>query len=116
MDAAQPDPSERSYGCTFGCGNPYDFVFISIRDGTTEFLCVPCFVRLASDIVSAVVEADSDMTAKWLDSGASLLQSPMRGRSARAGRRNAPATNQDPDLIDAYDSRIGAGDLPAEFR
>jgi hypothetical protein len=112
----QPGKHERSYGCTFACGNPYDYVFISVADGTTEFLCLPCFVRLASDIVNAVVDVDPTKEAKWLKAMSPLAQTPMNGQGVKRGRRNAPATSDDPDLFDAFDSRIDADELPAEFR
>lgn len=112
----QPTQTERSYGCTFGCGNPYDFVFISVQDGTTEFLCVPCFVKLASDIVSAVLDPDPKLAAVWLAAGANLDQAPMRQRSARARGHNAPTTTDDPELFSAFESVITADELGDEFR
>lgn len=113
---SEPAETTRSYGCTFGCGNPYDFIFISVRDGTTEFLCLPCFIRLATDIVTAVTEPDPEQVAKWLHTISPLAPAPMRGNGARRGRKNAPATNDDPDLFDAFDSRVDVDDLPSEFR
>ena len=108
--------TQRSYGCTFGCGNPYDYVFISVRDGTTEFLCLPCFVRLASDIVTAVTEPDPEQVAHWLKTISPLDPTPMKGSRPKSGRHNAPATADDPDMFDAYDSTVTADELPAEFR
>ena len=110
------DTPERSYGCTFGCGNPYDYVFISVRDGTTEFLCMPCFIRLAHDILSAVTEPDPEQVAKWLHVIAPLDQAPMTGRKPRKGKHNAPATADDPELFGAYEDVITVDDLPEEFR
>lgn len=107
---------ERSYGCTFGCGNPYDYVFVSVRDGTTELLCLPCFVRLASDIVNAVTTPDPAKEAAWLKSMSPLAATPMSGNGAKAGRKNAPATNDDPDLFESFDSAITTDELPEAFR
>lgn len=112
----QPSETARSYGCTFACGNPYDYVFISVRDGTTEFLCLPCFIRLAHDMLAAVTEPDPEQVAKWLKAISPLDQAPMKSNGAKRGRKNAPATNDDPDLFDAFDSRIDASELPQEFR
>ncbi|HEV2172924.1 MAG TPA: hypothetical protein VGR71_05125 [Nitrospira sp.] len=108
--------TERSYGCTFACGNPYDYIFIDVRSGTTEFLCLPDFVRLASDIVNAVTDVDPATEAAWLKSMSPLAQTPMSGNGAKRGRKNAPATNDDPDLFEAFDSRIEVEDLPDEFK
>lgn len=114
--AATPAAPERSYGCTFGCGNPYDYVFISVRDGTTEFLCLPCFVRLASDIVQAVTEPGPEQVARWLKAISPLEPAPMHGSGPRKRGKNAPATTDDPELFDAYDSVITADELPDEFK
>lgn len=111
-----PPDETRSYGCTFACGNPYDYVFIDVRSGTTEMLCLPCFVRLASDLVSAVTEPDPAEVAKWLHTISPLDPAPMKANGAKRGRKNAPATNDDPDLIESFDARIGADELPAEFQ
>lgn len=108
--------TERSYGCTFGCGNPYDYVFISVRDSTTEFLCLPCFLRLASDIVTAVTEPAPEEVAKWLHTISPLDPTPMKGSKVKARGHNAPATTDDPDLFDAYDDVITVDELPDEFR
>lgn len=108
--------SARSYGCTFGCGNPYDYVFISVQDGSTEFLCLPCFARLAADIITAVTEATPEQMAKWLEAAPPEETAPMSGNGVKRGKRNAPVTTDDPDLFDAYDSHVSADELPAEFR
>lgn len=116
MTSASPAIPERSYGCTFGCGNPYDYVFISVRDGTTEFLCLPCFVRLAGDIVSAVVDVTPEKEMKWLKSMSPLTSTPMSGNGARRRGHNAPATSDDPELFDAFDDVITEDELPPEFK
>jgi hypothetical protein len=113
-------PSEvtaiRSYGCSFGCGNPYDYVFVSVADGTTEFLCLPCFVRLASDLLAAVTEPDSKRVRDAVKDMGNLDVTPMRGSKPRSRGKNAPADTEDPDLIMAFDSVITEDDLPDEFR
>jgi hypothetical protein len=114
--AATPVIPERSYGCTFGCGNPYDYVFISVRDGTTEFLCLPCFVRLAHDMLAAVVEPDPEQQAAWLKTISPLEHTPMTGSAPKGRGHNAPATNLDPELFDAFDAVITTDELPEEFK
>lgn len=112
-DTALP---ERSYGCTFGCGNPYDFIFVSVRDGTTEFLCLPCMVRLASDMVEAVTEPGSDRVKIASGFSAGQESAPMNGTASRGKGKNAPATSLDPELFDSYDSVITEEELPDAFR
>jgi hypothetical protein len=111
-----PEVLQRSYGCTFGCGNPYDFVFISVRDGTTEFLCLPCMVKLATDMVDVMVNPDNPDIAAKIASLAGIEQAPMSSNGAKRGRRNAPATSDDPDLFESFDSVITAEELPEAFQ
>lgn len=116
MSSDNHAPVERSYGCTFGCGNPYDFVFISVADGTTEFLCLPCMVELASNMVMAVTESEHPDVQKALADYVPSEQAPMRGSSVKRGRKNAPATTDDPDVIEAFSGVITADELPDEFK
>lgn len=100
-DASMP-ASARSYGCTFGCGNPYDIIVIQVADSTTEMLCVPCFTRLALDVVKAITEeADPEVQAAlaaWTEVADTIAPGP-RGRQRG---RNAPATIDDPDIIEQF--------------
>lgn len=113
-------PSEqtavRSYGCTFGCGNPYDFVFISVADGTTEFLCLPCFVRLAGDMVEAATNPDNPVVQAALAAAAGEVVDQAPGPAGRRGRHNAPATSDSPDLFETYNAAITPEELPEAFR
>lgn len=111
-----PAIPERSYGCTFGCGNPYDFILISVRDGTTEFLCLPDMVRLASDMVAAVTDDNPDQVALWNTAVDEHVKAAPASNGAKRGRRNTPATNDDPDLFESYDGRITADELPEAFK
>ena len=111
-----PAQNSRSYGCTFGCGNPYDFVIVSVVDGTTELLCVPCFIRMAADMVQAVTEAETPEIRAALADIAAAEQAPMQGRGARPRGRNAPATTTDLDVVESFDAIITVDDLPEDFR
>lgn len=107
---------ERSYGCSYGCGNPYDYVFVSVADSTTELLCVPCFLKLASDILTAITTPDAaDVMAAVADMG-QIDQVSTNGTGPRRRGKNAPATTDDPDLIQAFDGVITVDELPEEFR
>lgn len=103
----------RSYGCTFGCGNPYDYVVTAVSDATTEFLCTPCFVRIASDMVAAITDPSDPAVreaAAWMATQ-DMQQAP--GPSGKPGRKNAPVGTSVPSVIDDYDSvieDIDAGD------
>lgn len=116
MSSPEHAQKGRSYGCTFACGNPYDFVFISVNDGTTEFLCVPCFVRLASDMVAAIVDSDDPTVQAAMVYAAAHPADVAPGPSGKPRGRNAPATNDDPDLLEEFDSVITVDELPPEFR
>lgn len=99
-----------------GCGNPYDYVMIDVAASETLFLCVPCLIKQAVDMVTAFTEPTSPEaqlagTQMLLD-----MTNVAPGPSPRPRGRNAPAGQDDPDLFDAYESRITVDDLPPEFR
>jgi hypothetical protein len=107
---------ERTYGCTFGCGNPYDYIVVSVADGTTEFLCIPCYVKLAADMVTAITDPDDPIVkAAMADAALSAGQSTP-GPKGKARGKNAPVTADDASIIEAYDSVITVAELPEEFR
>lgn len=112
-DAVLP---ERSYGCTFGCGNPYDVVLVQILDGTTEFLCIPCLIGLAVTMTTAMTDAGNPDVQKAMSVFQNPEQPPMNGPKPKRGRKNAPATTDDPDVIEAFSGVITADELPEEFR
>jgi hypothetical protein len=112
----QSSQPARSYGCTFGCGNPYDVVIVQVADGTTEFLCMPCFVKLAADVLAAMTETDNPQVNLALASMGGLGQQSAPGPTGRARGHNAPATASDPDIFAAYDDVMTMEDLPDEFR
>lgn len=107
---------ERSYGCTFGCGNPYDYVVISVADGSTEFLCLPCYVRLATDLVEAVTNPEGQKVIDALRESGTVEQAPMSGSKPKSRGRNAPVTNDDPDIFEEFDGVVTEDELPDEFR
>jgi hypothetical protein len=114
---SEPTPElERTYGCTFGCGNPYDFILIDVRTGTTEFLCLPDFARLAADMVAAVTDGGNPdvLAAMAYASSDPITSTP--GPRGRGRGKNAPATNVDPDLFGKFDTVITVDELPPEFR
>jgi hypothetical protein len=111
-----PDLPERSYGCTFGCGNPYDYILIDVRSGETLMLCLPCHLKVAADMVEMVTDPDSAVPYTVTPAGEAILSEGAPGPRPRRGRRNAPATADDPDLITSYEELITEDDLPDEFR
>ncbi len=108
--------TERSYGCTYGCGNPYDFVIVDVASSTTEFLCLPCFAHLAAQVIEVVNDPDGEMAKLAASMGPNPEQAPMTGTRVRKGRRNAPAGTDDPDVVSAFDGTIAEDELPEEFR
>lgn len=112
-----PDATpERSYGCSYGCGNPYDYVFVQVADGTTEFLCLPCFVQLAGELLKAVIDPSDGMVAAAVAAMQPLDSAPVAKNGVRRRGKNAPVNSDDDDLIDAFDSVITVDDLPEDFR
>lgn len=106
----------RSYGCTFGCGNPYDYVVISVADSSVEMLCLPCYVRLAMDMVAAITEPEDPDVARKLAAIEMDMEETVPGPSAAPRGHNAPSGADDPAILEAYDSVITVDELPDEFR
>lgn len=116
MTDSPPSAPERSYGCTFGCGNPYDYIVIDVASGETQFLCLPDFVRLAHDMITAVISPDAPEVQQWVALGAMPDGESVPGPKGRRRGHNAPATNDDPDLFTAFDEIMTVDDLPEEFK
>jgi hypothetical protein len=109
-------PAERSYGCTFGCGNPYDYILIDVQSSTTEFLCLPDFIRLAADMVTAATDPDDKLAMEAAAYVAVNGEPAAPGPKGKRRGHNAPATNESADVFAAYDSLITADELGDEFR
>lgn len=116
MSQEVPNSPARSYGCTFGCGNPYDFIVVTVSDGTTEFLCLPCYVKLAMDMVEAVTNPDSENVKAAMEMPDIFEAAPMAVSTIKPRGKNAPATTDDEDLIEAFAGVITEDELPDEFR
>ena len=116
MTSPPAEPPQRSYGCQWGCGNPYDYIFVSVQDGTTEFLCLPDFLKLAEQIITAVTSPEGAEVMAALAEAAKLEVAPMPQGAVKARGKNAPADTDDPDLLTAFDSVITVDELPEEFR
>lgn len=116
MSTEVTEGATRSYGCTFGCGNPYDYIVVSCADGSTEFLCLPCYVRLATDMIAAVTDPDDPKVKAALAEATPFEQAPMTNKPSRKRGKHAPATVGDEDILEAFDSVITEDELPEAFK
>lgn len=116
MSEQAPAPAERSYGCTYACGNPYDVIVVLVSDGTVLFLCMPCFVRTASDVAAAILDQDNPEIRAIAETAAVPDGGTVPGPAPRKRGRNAPAGSDDDDLVEVFDGRILASELPDTFR
>lgn len=107
---------ERSYGCSRACGNPYDFIVVTVSEAFTEMLCFPCFVQTAYDTVKAITEADSPDVVAAMAEFPPSEQVPMAGGVKRKRGHFAPAEAEDPDMLAIFDGVITEEELPDEFR
>jgi hypothetical protein len=113
---ADSDAPDRSYGCSWGCGNPYDYIIISVVDSTTELLCLVCMLKLMQDMIMAVLNPEDPAVKAAMADRAGIEQAPMNSGRVRKRGKNAPATVDDDDLIEAFDSRITPDELPEEMK
>lgn len=107
---------ERSYGCTFGCGNPYDYIIVSAVDNSVEMLCIPCYIKVAADMVAAITDTDNPDVMAALQSVAVDNAEAASGPKGKPRGHNAPSGFNDPDILEVFDSVITTEDLPDEFR
>lgn len=107
---------ERSYGCSWGCGNAYDYIIISVADGTTEFLDLVCMLKLMQDMIMAVIQPDDPAVRDAMADMSKVTLAPMTEGKVRRRGKNAPATAEDDELIEAFDSRITPDELGDEFK
>lgn len=104
--AETPDVPARSYGCTYGCGNPYDYVLIDVQGSEVLLLCVPCYIRTAMDMVTAVMEKGDPEVERRIAEGAVTDQTPMNGRQVAKRGHEAPGDVDDPDAIETFESYV----------
>lgn len=114
--ADNPNTNTRSYGCTFGCGNPYDFIIVSVADNSVEMVCVPCYVRLAADMLGAITVPDSPEMMEALRAVGMDNSERVPGPAGNPRGHNPPAGTEDPAIFEAFESVISAEDLPDEFK
>lgn len=106
----------RSYGCSRGCGNPYDFVVITVSEAFTEMLCLPCFVGTAMDMVTAVTNPEDQTVQAAVAEMPASEQTPMNQPVGQARGHFAPAESEDPDVLAAFDGVVTENELPEAFR
>lgn len=107
---------QRSYGCSMGDGNAYDYILIDVQSSDTLFLCVPCYVRFAMEMVTAMTDPGNSQVAEALAKVGGQFREHAPGPKPRPGRRNAPVGTDEPAILDAFDATLDADDLSDEFR
>lgn len=106
----------RSYGCTFGCGAPFDIIITSVMDSDTQLLCVPCFLKLAGDMIRAMLSESDPQVQEALALAIMARGEQAPGPTGNKRGKNAPATTEDPDLIASFDDLVTVDELPDEMR
>lgn len=98
METELPAP-DRTYPCSYGCGNQIDVILTQVDDSTTLMLCIPCFVLTAQQVLEAMVNPESpDVKARIADAGP--VDRATRARSASAKtKRPEDQDPSDPDYI-----------------
>jgi len=109
-------PPVRSYGCTFGCGNPYNYIVTSVVDSTSDFLCIPCFLKLASQILDAFEESDPEIIRAAIEDMTSQPQAPMNENGVKPMGENPPVDMAVPEAFEPERKVITVDQLPPEFR
>lgn len=100
------DVPARSYGCSYGCGNPYDYVLVDVQGSETLLLCVPCFIRTAMEMVDAFVKRGDPEIEVRIAEGAVSDQAPMNGRQVAKRGHEAPGDTDNEDAIETFESYV----------
>ena len=106
----------RSYGCSRGCGNPYDFIIVTVSEAFSEMLCLPCFVATSMDMIRAVTEPGNPDVMAAVAAMPASDQVPMADPVTRARGHHAPAESDDPTMLEAFDGVVTEDELPEAFR
>lgn len=110
------ETSGRSYGCSYACGNPYDFIVVTVSDASTLMLCTPCFVTTAGEMLEAMINPGNSEVVRKMQEAGQVDAVPMADGGVRKRGRNAPADVDDPDAIEQFDSFVLPDELPDGFR
>lgn len=116
MSESTAPRNERSYGCSMGDGNAYDYILIDVQSSDTLFLCVPCYIRFAMEMVTAITDPGDSQVADAIAAVGGQFREHAPGPKPRLGRKNAPVGTDEPEIMDAFDSVLEADDLSDEFR
>lgn len=105
------DPCEHM--CSFGCGNTYQFVVVTIEDSTTQLMCVPCFIETAAQMVNAIVNPGDPRVQ---DAMAQYADIEMSGTTRRRRVRSTGPLDieaGDGDALDPFELDVDDDDTDA---
>jgi hypothetical protein len=77
-----------------------------VQDATTQFLCFPCFVRTAADMLDAMINPDDPEVQRRIAEAGTVEQVPMEGRKVAKRGHEAPTDSLDPDAIETFESYV----------
>jgi hypothetical protein len=105
-DDDMPTDESCKHVCSMADGNEYEFVVTTCSDSTTLFLCVPCFVGMATELIVAMTEPDNpDVQAAVAAYDANTVQTPGK-RGKKAGLIGGVNTAPDFSMFDAYEPDV----------
>lgn len=113
---ADSDAEPRSYGCSYGCGNPYDFIVTTVSDMSSLALCAIDFMRTAHDMMTAVMDPENPEVQKRVAEAQLDNVVPFDAEHLKRRGHNAPVDAGSQDAIDAFEGYVLEDELPDEFR
>jgi hypothetical protein len=66
MSEPSAEELNERYKCSYECGRTFDIIIVDTREGTSEQLCLPDFLKLANDISQAILVDVADDAAEKL--------------------------------------------------
>jgi hypothetical protein len=94
------------YKCDFGCGNAVEFVMTMLEDNTTQKLCIPCFVGVATDIIVAMTEPDNPAVTQAVESYAEREEEPVGTRGRNAIKTDGVNAMPDFSMFEPYEPDV----------
>jgi hypothetical protein len=97
---------DSEYGCSFGCGNEFTMVVTTVHDTTTQMLCIPCFVKMAMEIIAAMTEPDNPIVQAAMEAQGSDIEYPSNARGRKQSLIGGVETSDGSEFLDAFEPDV----------
>lgn len=93
---------ERSYPCSYSCGNQIDVILTQFTDSTTLMLCMPCFLLTAQQVLEAMIDPESGEVKAKVSQAGTVDRATLGPAKSRARKSGTWIDPNDPDFIEPF--------------